>query len=197
MEPRRGIPAAGFPYEVAMNDTTKYVDTNDGAPWSEMDLWDLKNLHAHGRSMEEVAAFLCRSGGVDEVRRKAEELRGACHPAFSGARSFAAAVEPDLHRDCHSDPHEVTTCEPWPALAGAFPFGIPGRGNEHLAVSVRPASGPGDDSCDAQTCRRISPARRGVPHPRAQGLRRPSPRHADQDGPSLGAPRSQTTRGGP
>jgi hypothetical protein len=26
----------------------------------------------------------------------------------------------------------VTTCEPWPALAGAFHFGIPGRGNDSL-----------------------------------------------------------------
>jgi hypothetical protein len=30
------------------------------------------------------------------------------------------------------DPREVTTCEPWPALAGAFPFGIPGRWNDSL-----------------------------------------------------------------
>jgi hypothetical protein len=39
-----------------------------------MDLWDLKNSLAHGRSIDEVATFLCRSGTVDEVRRKAEEL---------------------------------------------------------------------------------------------------------------------------
>jgi hypothetical protein len=46
----------------------------DGEPWSEMDLWDLKNSLAHGESIEEVAEFLCRSGTLDEVRRKAEEL---------------------------------------------------------------------------------------------------------------------------
>jgi hypothetical protein len=50
------------------------VDLNDGKPWSEMDLWDLKNSLAQGESIQEVAGFLCRSGTVDEVRRKAKEL---------------------------------------------------------------------------------------------------------------------------
>jgi hypothetical protein len=37
-----------------------------------------KNLgYDYGRSIEEVAGFLCRSGTVEEVRRKAEEL-GRC-----------------------------------------------------------------------------------------------------------------------
>ena len=49
-------------------------DANDGKPWSEMDLFDLRNSLAYGRSIEEVAEFLCRSGIVDEVERKAEEL---------------------------------------------------------------------------------------------------------------------------
>jgi hypothetical protein len=49
-------------------------DLNDGKPWSEMDLFDLRNSLAHGESIEEVAGFLCRSGTVEEVRRKAEEL---------------------------------------------------------------------------------------------------------------------------
>jgi hypothetical protein len=35
-------------------------DINDGKPWSEMDLFDLRNL--------------CRSGTVEEVKLKAEEL---------------------------------------------------------------------------------------------------------------------------
>jgi hypothetical protein len=39
-----------------------------------MDLFDLRNSLAYGRSIEEVAEFLCRSGTVEEVRRKAEEL---------------------------------------------------------------------------------------------------------------------------
>jgi hypothetical protein len=49
-------------------------DINDGKPWSEMDVFDLRNSLAYGRSIEEVAGFLCRSGTVEEVRRKAEEL---------------------------------------------------------------------------------------------------------------------------
>jgi hypothetical protein len=49
-------------------------DLNDGKPWSEMDLLDLRNSLAYGRSIEEVADFLCRSRTVEEVKRKAEEL---------------------------------------------------------------------------------------------------------------------------
>jgi hypothetical protein len=49
-------------------------DLNDGKPWSEMDLFDLRNSLAYGRSIEEVAGFLCRAGTVAEVKRKAEEL---------------------------------------------------------------------------------------------------------------------------
>jgi hypothetical protein len=49
-------------------------DVNDGKSWSEMDLFDLRNSLAYGRSIEEVAGFLCRSGTVEEVKRKAEEL---------------------------------------------------------------------------------------------------------------------------
>jgi hypothetical protein len=46
----------------------------DGKPWSEMDLFDLRNSLAYGTSIEEVAGFLWRSGTVEEVKRKAEEL---------------------------------------------------------------------------------------------------------------------------
>jgi hypothetical protein len=49
-------------------------DLNDNKPWSEMDLFDLRNSFAHRESIEEVAGFLCRSGTVEEVKRKAEEL---------------------------------------------------------------------------------------------------------------------------
>jgi hypothetical protein len=52
-------------------------DVNDGKPWPEIDLFDLRNSLAHGGSIEEVAAFLCRAGTVEEVRRKAEELGAA------------------------------------------------------------------------------------------------------------------------
>jgi hypothetical protein len=44
------------------------------SPGPKMDLFDLRNSLAYGRSIEEVAGFLCRSGTVEEVKRKAEEL---------------------------------------------------------------------------------------------------------------------------
>ena len=47
--------------------------TNSGEPWSEMDISDLTNEIAHGRTMAETASFLCRD--EDEVRQKAKELR--------------------------------------------------------------------------------------------------------------------------
>ena len=40
-----------------------------------MDIEDLKLSIEHGRSIEEAAEFLCRSGSIEDVRRKAEELR--------------------------------------------------------------------------------------------------------------------------
>ena len=43
------------------------------ASWSDMDISDLTNEIAHGRTMAETASFLCRD--EDEVRRKAKELR--------------------------------------------------------------------------------------------------------------------------
>jgi hypothetical protein len=49
-------------------------DLNDGKLWSEMDLFDLRKSLVYGTSIEEVAGFLCRSGTVEEVKRKAEEL---------------------------------------------------------------------------------------------------------------------------
>jgi len=49
------------------------MDANSGDPWSEMDISDLTNEIAHGRTMAETASFLCRD--EDEVRRKAKELR--------------------------------------------------------------------------------------------------------------------------
>ena len=61
-----------------MADTANKIDLNDGKTWFEMDLWDLKNSLAQGDSIEEVAGFLCRSGTVDEVRRKAEQLGLSC-----------------------------------------------------------------------------------------------------------------------
>jgi hypothetical protein len=48
---------------------------NEGKPWSEMDLVDLKNSLAYSRSVEDIADFLCRS--VKEVREKVFELEVA------------------------------------------------------------------------------------------------------------------------
>ena len=48
------------------------MDANSGEPWSDMDISDLTNEIAHGRTMAETASFLCRD--EDEVRQKAMEL---------------------------------------------------------------------------------------------------------------------------
>ena len=48
------------------------ADCRTGEPWSEMDISDLTNELAHGRTMAETASFLCRD--EDEVRQKANEL---------------------------------------------------------------------------------------------------------------------------
>jgi hypothetical protein len=44
------------------------MNLNSGQPWSEADLWDLRNSLAHGGSTEEVADFLCRD--TNEVSAK-------------------------------------------------------------------------------------------------------------------------------
>ena len=50
------------------------MDIYDGAPWTEMDIDDLKAAIESGRSIEEAAEFLCRADSVDDVARKCEEL---------------------------------------------------------------------------------------------------------------------------
>jgi hypothetical protein len=50
------------------------ADIYDGARWTEMDIDDLIAAIRHGDTIEDTAKFLCRSGTVDEVRRKAEDL---------------------------------------------------------------------------------------------------------------------------
>ena len=50
------------------------TDLYDGAPWTEGDIKDLRAGIARGRSVEDVAGLLCRSGSTSEVRRKAAEL---------------------------------------------------------------------------------------------------------------------------
>jgi hypothetical protein len=49
-------------------------DIYDDAPWTEMDIRDLTAVLETGSTVEDAAQHLCRSGTVDEVRRKAEEL---------------------------------------------------------------------------------------------------------------------------
>jgi hypothetical protein len=61
------------------------MDANSGDPWSEMDISDLTNEIAHGRTMAETASFLCRD--EDEVRRKAKELRLVEQLASASART--------------------------------------------------------------------------------------------------------------
>ena len=54
--------------------STESPDIYDGAPWTEMHIADLKALIEDGSSIEEAAQFLCRSGSVEEIKRKCEEL---------------------------------------------------------------------------------------------------------------------------
>ena len=42
-------------------------DAADGHPWSEADVWDLRNALEHGQSVEQAAQFLCRAGSVEDV----------------------------------------------------------------------------------------------------------------------------------
>ena len=48
------------------------MDANSGKPWSKMDISDLRNEIAHGRTVAQTASFLCRD--EDEVREKMKEL---------------------------------------------------------------------------------------------------------------------------
>src|SRR5262245_44017490 len=53
---------------------TEKIDIYDGEPWTNMDVDDLIAALRHGDTIQDAARFLCRSGTVDQVRRKAEEL---------------------------------------------------------------------------------------------------------------------------
>ena len=50
------------------------IDIYDGEPWTEMDIEDLTAALKSGSTIEDAAKHPCRSGTVDDVRRKAEEL---------------------------------------------------------------------------------------------------------------------------
>lgn len=49
-------------------------DIYDGAPWTKLDLDDLRAHLEHGGTIETAAELLCRQGSLDDVCRKAEEL---------------------------------------------------------------------------------------------------------------------------
>jgi hypothetical protein len=49
-------------------------DIYDGDPWTGMDIRDLAAALRSGSTIEDAAQHLCRSGTIDEVRRKADEL---------------------------------------------------------------------------------------------------------------------------
>ena len=53
---------------------TTPTDLYDGTPWSNIDLRDLKAALTLGSTIEEAAALLCRSGSIDDVRHKADQL---------------------------------------------------------------------------------------------------------------------------
>ncbi|WP_454629491.1 hypothetical protein [Bradyrhizobium cenepequi] len=50
------------------------ADIYDGAAWTEMDIEDLTDAMNNGTPIEIAAQWLCRSGTVDDVERKAREL---------------------------------------------------------------------------------------------------------------------------
>lgn len=54
------------------------MDANSSDPWSEMDINDLTNEIARGRTVTEIASFLCRD--EDEVREKIKERDLVAHP---------------------------------------------------------------------------------------------------------------------
>jgi len=49
-------------------------NANDGKPWTEMDVRVLMAALRVGDTIEKAADYLCRSGSVDDVGRKARAL---------------------------------------------------------------------------------------------------------------------------
>jgi hypothetical protein len=50
------------------------IDIFDNEPWTEMDIAHLSAALGSGDTIEKAARFLLRSGTVDDVWRKADEL---------------------------------------------------------------------------------------------------------------------------
>jgi hypothetical protein len=67
-------PDSGKDYGPALKKWQAPMDIYDQEPWREMDLRDLTAALRSGDTIEDAAQHLCRSGTVDDVRRKAEEL---------------------------------------------------------------------------------------------------------------------------
>ena len=59
------------------------IDVYDSEPWTEMDVEELTAALKASRTIEDVAKHLGRSGTVEDVRRKAEEL-GLTYTSRSG-----------------------------------------------------------------------------------------------------------------
>ena len=60
--------------QLARGPSRMKIDVYDGEPWTEMDIEDLTAALKHGSTIEDAAKHLCRTGTVNDVRRKAEEL---------------------------------------------------------------------------------------------------------------------------
>ena len=55
-----------------LGDLRDAASVNDGEPWSDMDIAELKNAIEYGETIAEAAEFLCRS--TEEVAIKAKDL---------------------------------------------------------------------------------------------------------------------------
>ena len=75
------------------------TDANDNEPWTEMCVRDLKLSLKAGNTIEEAASFLCRSGTIDDVRRKADEL-GADLAELKMAKVGRKSSCTTLHERC-------------------------------------------------------------------------------------------------
>jgi hypothetical protein len=62
------------PLKAVSIEPMKKIDAHDRDHWTEIDVRDLMSELRRGFSIKEAAQHLCRSGTINEVRRKAEEL---------------------------------------------------------------------------------------------------------------------------
>ena len=77
------------------------MDANSGEPWSEMDISDLTNEIAHGRTMAETASFLCR----DETRCAGRTRSCGWSNARQARQLEQMAEQGDQQDHHHRDPH--------------------------------------------------------------------------------------------